>query len=260
MQLEHDQRSGKTADLPNLRKCYKICQNLYVLCDDLACVGNSSGETAMSCYPICLNNLDDILCVVVGGGSVAERKTRSLLEAGAAVKIVSPELTTGLQQLADQGKLTHVSRSCQPGDVEGAFLVVAATDDPETNKAVAREASGSQMLVNVVDDPQLGNFTMPATLSRGALSVSVSTGGRSPALAAHVKKRLEHVVGPEYADFTDILGELRDPVTRSCPPEHRRELWHRLIDSDVLDRLRRGEVQAAKESAQHIVSAYIAAL
>lgn len=214
----------------------------------------------MSCYPICLTNLHRVLCVVIGGGNVAERKVSSLLEAGASIKVVSPRLTTGLQQLADRGQLDYISREYQSGDLDGAFLAIAATGDPATNRAVAGEAAARRTLINVVDDLQLCNFTVPATLSRGALTISVSTGGKSPALAAHVKKQIEDMWGPEYAGFAEILGDLRDPVTNLCPPEHRRELWYRLIESGVLDLVRQGDIETARDSAQHIVDSYISNL
>jgi precorrin-2 dehydrogenase/sirohydrochlorin ferrochelatase len=214
----------------------------------------------MNCYPVCLTKLNHTSCVVVGGGNVAERKICVLLEAGAAVKVISPRLTANMQRLAAEGKIEHISRSYRSGDLEGAFLVIAATNDSTVNQAVAQEAAERQRLINIVDEPQLGNFTVPATISRGALMISISTSGTSPALAAHIRKQLEHVFGPEYADFTEILGEMRGPVTELCPPEHRRELWYQLIDSDILDCLRQGELQTARDSAKHIVDAYISTL
>ena len=210
----------------------------------------------MTYYPICLNKLHRTLCVVVGGGNVAERKVRSLLETQATVRVISPRLTERLQQLADEGLIQYVPRPYRMGDLEGAFLTIAATDDRTTNRAVSEEAESRQSLVNVVDDPELCNFTTPAVVRRGALAVSISTEGQSPALAAHIREQLESLIGPEYTTFTEILGSLRDYVVQTCPAEHRRTLWYRLIDSDVLELLRGGRVQAAQDRAKQIVDSY----
>ena len=211
----------------------------------------------MTYYPICLNKLHRTLCVVVGGGNVAERKVRSLLETQATVRVISPRLTERLRQLVEEGLIQHVPRPYRMGDLEGVFLTIAATDDRTTNRAVSEEAESRQSLVNVVDDPELCNFTIPAVVRRGALAVSISTEGQSPALAAHIREQLESRIGPEYATFIEILGSLRNYVVQTCPAEHRRTLWYRLIDSDVLDLLRGGRVQAAQDRAKQIVDSYI---
>ena len=210
----------------------------------------------MTDYPICLNKLHRTLCVVVGGGNVAERKVRSLLETQATVRVISPRLTERLRQLVEEGLIQHVPRPYRMGDLEGVFLTIAATDDRTTNRAVSEEAESRQSLVNVVDDPELCNFTIPAVVRRGALAVSISTEGQSPALAAHIREQLESLIGPEYTTFTEILGSLRDYVVQTCPAEHRRTLWYRLIDSDVLELLRGGRVQAAQDRAKQIVDSY----
>lgn len=210
----------------------------------------------MTDYPICLNNLHRTRCIVVGGGNVAERKVRSLLETGATVRVISPDLTETLQEWAAQGAIQHVPRAYQPGDLEGAFLTFAATDNREINQAISVEAESRRSLVNVVDDPELCNFTVPAVVHRGSLTVSISTAGQSPALAAYLRQQIEEFVGPEYAHFLDILGELRDQVITSCPADRRRDLWYRLIESDILDLLRRGMIREAQEKANDLVNTY----
>lgn len=211
----------------------------------------------MSCYPIYLSQLHRVLCVVVGGGEVAERKVSSLLEAQAKVKVISPTLTEGLRQLAARGAIDHLARAYQDGDLEGAFLAIAATDDPATNRAVFQEAEARKILVNVVDEPSLCNFLVPAVVRRGSLIMGISTEGRSPALAARIRQRLESLFGPEYASLLDILGDLREWITDACPPEKRRDLWYRLVDSDLLDLLREGREQEARERAKVIVATYL---
>ena len=213
----------------------------------------------MGAYPIFLSDLQDRLCLVVGGGQVAERKVHSLLEAQALVRVISPALTGGLQVLTSRGAIHHVARDYRDGDLEGAFLAFAATDDAAVNRAIGRDAQARRVLVDVVDDPELCSFTVPATVRRGALTLSVSTGGRSPALAAHIRGELEDTFGPEYAALTDILGDLRGFVTQVCPPAQRRQLWHSLICSDLLELLRDGQLQRARDEARDMIQKYVAA-
>ena len=200
----------------------------------------------------------DRLCVVIGGGAVAERKVHALLDALATVKLISPILTDSLQTLADRGAIQHVQRTYSDGDLDGAFLVFAATDDPAVNHAIGREAETSRVLVDVVDSPELCSFTVPAVVRRGSLTLTVSSGGQSPALSAHIRRELQDTFGPEYSALTDILGELRGHVTQSCPPAHRKQLWYSLIRSDLLQLLRAGQIQQARAKARQIVDQYIA--
>lgn len=214
----------------------------------------------MSSYPIYLHGLRDRLCIVVGGGHVAERKIQSLLETQAMVRVISPALTDTLRILVDRGDIQHVPRAYREGDLDGAFLAFAATDDPAINRAVGRDAQARRVLVDVVDDPALCSFTVPAVVRRGSLTLSVSTGGQSPALAAHIRRQLQDTFGPEYAALTDILGELRDSVAEACPSAHRQQLWYSLIDSDLLELLRNGQVQQARDKARKIVQDYMVSL
>jgi len=187
-------------------------------------------------------------CVVVGGGEVAERKVGLLLECGAEVVVVSPTLTARLRRLAEQGELTYHARKFVPADLEGALLVIAATDDPAVNEQVAAEAQARGLLVNAVDQPQMGNFHFPARLRRGELLLTVSTGGCSPLLARRIREEWEQQYGPEYAALMELLGELRAEVKeRIAEAAARREVWARMLDSEVLALLRAGKRDAAKE-------------
>lgn len=212
----------------------------------------------MADYPICLNNMDCTMCIVVGGGDVAARKVQSLLEVGAKVRVISPQLEDGLQRLADQGFIEHVPRQYQEGDLDGCILVIAATDSRAVNRAVSQEAESLHCLVNVVDDAELSNCTVPAVMRRGPLTISISTGGQSPALAAHMRRDLEGLIGPEYATFTEILGELREHVAMLCPAESRRAMWYLLIESDILRLVKDGHIQAARDRARELVDSFIA--
>ncbi|MGH3089167.1 MAG: precorrin-2 dehydrogenase/sirohydrochlorin ferrochelatase family protein [Rubrobacteraceae bacterium] len=150
-------------------------------------------------------NLEGRRCVVVGGGRVADRKARKLLQARAEVVVVSPEIKPGIESVAVE---TH-RRPYEPGDLDGAFLAFAATDSREVNSAVALEAKELGIPVNVADEPSEGDFALPSTLRRGRLQVAVSTGGASPALARDVRKRLEGVFGPEWARLVEEVGKAR---------------------------------------------------
>jgi precorrin-2 dehydrogenase len=148
-------------------------------------------------------------CLVVGGGEIGERKTRALLECGARVTIVSPLLTPGLAALAASGRLVHRARPFVRSDPRGCALAVAATGDPRVDRVVAAAARRWRALVNVVDRPQHCDFIVPAVLRRGELQIAVSTGGRSPAIAREIRRRLERGFGPEYGELISRAGEAR---------------------------------------------------
>ena len=163
----------------------------------------------MRYYPI---NLDirGKLCVVFGGGRVAERKVARLLECGGNVVVVAPELTPGLAELVGQQRLEHVTSAYDEDYLEEAFLIIAATDDEQVNAAVAEECAEMDMLCNIADDPERCSFTLPALVARGDFCLAVSTGGKSPALAKRVRVELEKLYGEEYAEFVDLMGHVRD--------------------------------------------------
>jgi len=172
-------------------------------------------------YPVCLR-LEGRLCAVVGGGAVAERKVQGLLEASAGVRVISPALTPALADLAARGVVEHVARPYRAGDVEGAFLVICATNDRDVNASVARECAARGIPVNVVDEPDLSSFFVPAMVRQGDLVIAVSTGGKSPLTARRIKEELLSLFGPAWAEYLDMVGkerekilrEVRDPGTR----------------------------------------------
>jgi precorrin-2 dehydrogenase/sirohydrochlorin ferrochelatase len=194
-------------------------------------------------YPV---NLDirGKACLVVGGGEVAARKARSLHEAGAEVTVVAPDIRAKLRALEG---VELRERAFRDGDLHGVFLVVVATDDPVLNRAVGRDAADFGCLVNVVDCPALSSFIVPATLRRGELAISVSTGGASPTLAREIRRRLEEQFGEEYADFVDVLAEIRREIFDKVPESERRaelcrglagEKWVRLLREKGREALR----------------------
>ena len=155
-------------------------------------------------YPIFLD-LSGRRCVVVGGGEVANRKARKLLQARAGVVVISPEIRPELESVAVE---IH-RRTYRDGDLEGAYLAFAATDSREANAAVAREAKERGIPVNVADAPSEGDFALPSTLRRGRLQVAVSTGGASPTLARRIKDELEERFGPEWAGLVEQMNAER---------------------------------------------------
>jgi len=184
-------------------------------------------------YPILLL-LEGRPCVVVGGGRVATRKVESLLVAGARVRVISPELHPDLRALRDAARLEHVARTFASGDLEGSFLVIAATDDTLVNEQVWREAEERGLLINTVDDPPRCNFYVPAVVRRGALTLAVSTDGKSCSLAAKLRRELEELFGPEYEPLVDLLGELRQRMkARVGDPGERKRLAQLLIEADL---------------------------
>ncbi|HSJ58943.1 MAG TPA: bifunctional precorrin-2 dehydrogenase/sirohydrochlorin ferrochelatase [Anaerolineae bacterium] len=212
----------------------------------------------MTGYPITLVGLEAAGVVVIGGGNVAARKVEALCEAGARPVVISPVLCETLKRLADQEEIDVILRPYERGDLRGARLVVAATDDEGTNEAVWREAQATGCLVNVVDDPARCNFYVPATVRRGALTLSVSTGGQSPLLAGRIRRELESCFDEAYEPYVALLGELRSLVQERVPdPARRRALWQALLDSDVLELFRAGDAAGARERADTIVRRYL---
>jgi precorrin-2 dehydrogenase/sirohydrochlorin ferrochelatase len=192
-------------------------------------------------YPVSLD-ISDLLCVVVGGGKVAERKVLSLLEAGAQVRLISPQLTEALHKLAVAGRIDWLARYFQSGDLSDALLVFAATDNRQVNEAVAREATAAGKLVNVADAPELCSFQVPAVLHQGDLSIAVSTNGKSPALAARIKKQLEADYGPEYALLLELLGHIRErTLVGIADGQARRNLFENLLHEDILRWIKNGQ-------------------
>jgi precorrin-2 dehydrogenase/sirohydrochlorin ferrochelatase len=147
--------------------------------------------------------------VVIGGGEVAVRKAKDLLAAKAAVRVVALEPCAEMRSLAESGSVTGDWREYRKTDLHGALLVVAATNDKEVNARVHQDAQAFGVLVNVVDDPPLCTFTVPATLRRGALTLAVATGGECPAFAGILREELDERYGPEYGELAELMGELR---------------------------------------------------
>jgi precorrin-2 dehydrogenase/sirohydrochlorin ferrochelatase len=206
-------------------------------------------------YPAILR-VEGRLCVVLGGGRIAQGKVERLLEGEAKVRVVAPEVTDAIRRLADQGRVELIDREYEDGDLAGAFLGIGATDDPDVNARAFAEAEAANVLFNAVDDAEHGTFIAPAIVRNGALVLAISTDGASPALAVRIKERLRELFGgAEYARFLELAASLRDEVRDTGQDfDTRAELWYRLVDSDVLDLLRDGRDEDARARARECLS------
>jgi len=209
----------------------------------------------MRSYPVFLR-VAGRSCVVIGGGRVGERKVLSLLDGGARVTVISPTLTEGLDRLFVAGEVEHRRRRYQPGDLEGFFLAYAATNEDRVHEEIAREAASAGVLLNVVDRPHLCTFVVPSVLTRGDLTVAVSTAGGSPALARRVRQTIAAVLGPEYEQALVILALLRDRLRASpMSSTERRRVFTGLVESELLDCLRAGDAAAVDRLLAHYAGA-----
>ena len=198
-------------------------------------------------YPVFLN-LQDRKCLVAGGGQVALRKVTALLEHGAAVTVVSPRLCAGLRKLADDGNIKVINRAYRPGDVKGFQVAIVATSNRAVNMEAASEAKKRGILVNVVDDPVLSDFIVPAIMRRGSLAIAVSTSGKSPALARKIRSRLEDEFGREYAALVLVVEQVRRQAKRENLKVSSRD-WQQAIDTDsLIALLKQGKEKAAGDS------------
>ncbi|MEV3678534.1 bifunctional precorrin-2 dehydrogenase/sirohydrochlorin ferrochelatase [Paenibacillus larvae] len=190
----------------------------------------------MTVYPIMLN-VKKMVCLIVGGGRVAERKASHLLEAGADVLLISPELSSGLNELVNKGRIRLERRKYEEGDIRRfePLLVFAATNEPRVNQAVIEEARQAGKLVNAADNPDAGSFCVPAVLKRGKLAIAVSTGGAGPAAAARIKRELAGMYGPEYETYLDFLGQFRKWLRERIPSSEERHELLKIVQSWPLD-------------------------
>jgi precorrin-2 dehydrogenase/sirohydrochlorin ferrochelatase len=207
----------------------------------------------MRYFPALLD-LKGKLCVVVGGGRVAERKVRSLLKAGALVKVISPQISESLSRSELKGKIVHRPRSFRSDDLRGAFLAIAATDDRATNERVSRQALGLKIPVNVVDDPVHSTFIVPSLVERGDLLVAISTSGQSPALAKLLRQRLQKEIGPEYSSLLKVLGAVRTKVQSfGFSQERNQRIFRKLVRNDLLSLIRKGDWRGLDTRVRYIL-------
>jgi siroheme synthase-like protein len=231
-----------------------VCQYRRGICDQ-SCVRDM---LAVPFYIACLR-LDGRRCLVVGGGEVGLEKAEGLLTCGAAVTLVAPAAHEQLAELAAEGSIVWERRRYEPADLDGSFLVIAATDDSEVNIGVHEDAEARAMLVNVVDVPPLCNFILPAIVRSGPLAIAISTAGASPALAKRMKREIAEQFGEDYARLAVILNDARGWAKATLPTfQERRDFFESIVsgEPDPIVLLRDGDeagvlalIEAAKSAA-----------
>ena len=187
--------------------------------------------------------------VVVGGGRIAARKIAPLLDLGAAVEVVAPEVGADVRAWADAGRVVLHQRAFAPDDLRDAWIAFTATDDPEVNAAVHAAGEAARVWVNSADDPANCSFTLMSVIRRAELVVSVGTGGRSPALAAYLRRQLEAELGPEYETLLDLLSDAREGLRASGRSSEDAD-WQRVFDGGIVELVRSGRIDDAKELLQ----------
>jgi precorrin-2 dehydrogenase/sirohydrochlorin ferrochelatase len=200
-------------------------------------------------YPVFLD-IRDKKCVIVGGGEVAARKAERLLDCGAKVFIISPQLTPELAALKEKDIISHIATEYTGDLINGAALVIGATDDEKTNAAISLDARSKSIPVNIVDDPQKCDFILPSLVQRGDLAITIGTGGKSPALARHMREELESKYGKEYEIFLNILGNLRVKMVKN--EGIGRDWFESLLAAGILDYIKEKNVEKVKKTVHEI--------
>lgn len=200
----------------------------------------------MKYYPVFLD-MQGRQAVIIGGGKVAERKALVLIRAGACVTVVSPVLSAGLERLKEKELISHIPRTYRKGDISRAFVAIAATDSPEVNSRISKDAAG---LVNVVDVPPLCNFIAPSVVQRGPLTFAISTGGASPAFSKTVRQEIEGLFGPEVGQYLTFLAGLRKKALARITDQKVRERFLKdLASAKTLAALRTKGLEAVRKKA-----------
>ena len=206
------------------------------------------GMNTASLFPMFLK-LEGRNCLVLGAGSVGEQKIRSLLDCGATIRVVAPFASAAVIEWANRGVLTWLQREFESPDLDGMFLVIAATSDVAVNHDIYRECQVRGILCNVVDDPPHCDFYYPAVVRRGQLQIAISTAGLSPALAQRIRKQLEEEFPPAYATWLKELGNRREAMFRAGgDAEVRRKLLHHLATREAfMEFVRSPQSESGKE-------------
>jgi precorrin-2 dehydrogenase/sirohydrochlorin ferrochelatase len=197
----------------------------------------------MKYYPVYLN-IQGRTCLVVGGGQVGTRKVLTLLKCSAKVRVISPEATPRLAELAEQGRIELIRRNYCSQDLDQIFLVIGATDDQALNQQIHKDAETMQRLCNIADQPALCNFVLPSIVNYGDLSIAISTAGKSPAFAKHLRRQLEGQFGPEHGRMLELMGAVRARLlAQEHAPEEHKPLFEQLINSGLLQMVKAEDQQ-----------------
>jgi precorrin-2 dehydrogenase/sirohydrochlorin ferrochelatase len=211
----------------------------------------------MPFYPVNLN-IQKRFCLIVGGGEVAARKIEAVLACGARIRVISPVACARIRELAADGRIEWQQRVYSPGDLQGAFLVFATTDNSDVQQQVIGEAQERSILINSADNPEACTFQVPATVRQGDLLLAVSTGGGSPALAAWIRKRLEQEYGSDYGLLVRLFSSIRGTVVGDggLPCLHQR-LFEKILEMDVLSCISNEDWPTLQERLEGILPATI---
>ncbi|MDD2510425.1 MAG: bifunctional precorrin-2 dehydrogenase/sirohydrochlorin ferrochelatase [Syntrophomonas sp.] len=208
-------------------------------------------------FPIYLD-LEAKTCLIVGGGQVAERKIENLLDYGMDIRVVSPQAREGIQQWAEEGIIQWQARDFSESDLPGVFMAFVATDNSNVNQAIVEACRKAGVLVNAVDDPPNCDFYVPSIVRRGSLVLAISTEGKSPFFARRLREELENTISPAYGEFVEIMGEIREEIKEKVPDiTLRKKIFKSLVYSEVLDLLKAGEKDKARERIEACMSSWL---
>jgi uroporphyrin-III C-methyltransferase/precorrin-2 dehydrogenase/sirohydrochlorin ferrochelatase len=192
-------------------------------------------------------------CLVVGGGEIAARKAALLLQAGGQITVVAPELCAALRELRDKGRLIYRKGVFSPSDLEGCTLVIAATSDQAVNARISELCQARALPVNVVDQPQLCSFIMPAIIDRDPILIAVSTGGSSPVLARLIRGRLESLIPAAYGRLAALAARFREKVQLHIPASRRRVFWEQVLQGPIAEMVLSGREEAAQSALESVL-------
>ncbi len=208
-------------------------------------------------FPIHLN-LKGKKCLVIGGGKVAERKVEALLRCSAEINLISPTITDYLQKIVNRGIIQYFNRLYQQKDLDNCFIVISACNDKCINEKIAKACHQKNIPVNVVDDPSNCSFIIPSVLQRGALTIAVSTQGKCPMLSKKIREKIESTLGPEYAEYTELISEARQKIIQKiqCPIEKKR-IMENILSKKIVQLICDGKAQQAKEQVEECLLPYM---
>ncbi len=207
----------------------------------------------MPFYPVNIN-LENSLCIIIGGGEVAARKIESLLFCKAKIRIISPDVCKKISRFIGKGKIEWLQRGYERGDLRDAFLVMAATDSKETQHLIVDEANYRKILINVVDDPTACSFQVPATVRRGEFLLAVSTGGSSPAFSDQIKNTIGAEYGPEYGPFVDLLAKVRKSIIHDGRTQKSHKiLFEKILQLNILTYIKEENWQAVQRALAEVL-------
>ncbi len=207
-------------------------------------------------YPAMIN-IENKNCLVIGGGKVALRKIKSLLDYNVNITVISPKLCSELEDILSQNKINWLKKSYNTIDIKDSNFIFVATNDKSVNKMVYKDAKKKNILVNVVDNSDLCDFIIPSKVKRGDLTISISTNGKSPALAKKIREELEERFGDSYKTFVNLLGEVRELASERIKDIKTREaLYKNLVYSDYIEQLNNDDKNQVKKRMIELLETY----